>query len=701
MRVTHRAVINVLTAVGRIVGAREGDTMLSVSSISFDISALELLLPLTTGGRVVVAESDAVRDGARLCDSLVRSGATLMQATPSTWKLMLAAGWSGRSGLKVLCGGEPLTPELAGQLLERAEAVWNLYGPTETTIYSSAQRVISAKQGCLIGRPLANTRVYVRDNRGRPVPVGLPGELFIGGDGVAEGYHERPELTAERFLDDPARPGERIYRTGDRVRWHPAGSLEFLGRCDNQVKLRGFRIELGEIESVLDEHPAVSQSVAIVHEARTGDGRIVAYWTPRAAAHPPARELAEHLRARLPGYMVPATLHRLAAFPLTTSGKVDRRSIPAPEQLNGQVTGLVESPRNELETKLVAIWSNVLEREDIGIHDNFFYIGGHSLLAIRLLWLIEHELLRAISIATLFQHPTVAELADRLNRSGLAGTRPVVEHLNAGTAGPAVVMLPSLLGDCSAGRELCEFMPPHLPVYGIMLAGDQPYWDGCETLAHIARGFMDALVDAVPNGPWILVGYSFGGRVAFELARQMQARGREVQLIVILDTGIAPPRRDLAARLTRDIPSILANIPRKLIDDILRTPKTLTRRIRVKLRAWDWPLRFFKRSQGAAVPSLGEGVLDTRNLPELYKQRLEISVRAFRGYRPGTYRGRLAVLKCKVRPIIHVAEPDLGWHCWVDGVVEVKIISGHHGNMLKKPQIQVVAGTIAELVRSS
>jgi amino acid adenylation domain-containing protein len=506
VRVTHRAVINAITAVGRLVGAGPGDTMLAVSSISFDISALELLLPLSTGGRVVVVESEVARDGSKLCDSLVRSGATLMQATPSTWKLLLASGWSGRSRLKVLCGGEPLTRELAGQLLERAEALWNLYGPTETTIWSSAHRVSSAEQAFLIGRPLANTRMYVKDSRGRLVPVGLPGELFIGGDGVAEGYHERPELTAERFLHEEDRPGERVYRTGDRARWHSDGTLEFLGRSDNQVKLRGFRIELGEIEFVLEEHPAVAQSVAIVREARGGDRRIEMYWTPRAAVNPPARELADHLRARLPGYMMPAIFHRVCAFPLTSSGKVDRRSIPASEELNGQVAGRLGLPRNELETKLVAIWSNLLERDDIGIHDNFFDLGGHSLLAIRLLWIIEHELARSLSVVTLFQYPTVAELADRLSRSAPSQTRAIVEQFNAGKAGPAVVMLPSLLGDCFDGRALGRFLPADFRVYGIMLAGDQPYWDGCETLADIARGFMDALLEAIPKGPWILSG---------------------------------------------------------------------------------------------------------------------------------------------------------------------------------------------------
>ncbi len=699
--VTHRNVVNLLNAIGPVVGCEPDDTLLAVSSLSFDISALELLLPLSTGGRVVIAESAVVRDGTKLRALLERSGATIMQATPSTWKLLLASGWHGTRGLKVLCGGESLSRDLAGQLLERAAAVWNVYGPTETTIWSSLHRVTSAEQAHLIGRPLANTRMYVQDAAGRAVPVGIPGELLIAGDGVAQGYLARPELTAERFVDDPVYPGEPAYRTGDHVRWHADGSLEFLGRADNQVKLRGFRIELGEIESLLEEHPAVDQSVVVLRTDESGDGRIAAYWTLRTDAETPSpRLLADHLRSHLPAYMVPSTFIRLAALPMTSSGKVDRRALPPLEIMNGRDARHCESPRSSLESKLVEIWSRLLERADIGIHDDFFHLGGHSLLAIRLLWMVEHELNRQISIATLFQHPTVAELAECLEIATVAQTQPVVEQCRDGSGGPAIVILPSLLGECFEARLLSKLLPPHLPVYGMMLAGNQPYWPGCETLADIAAGFMKALLDAVPSGPWILVGYSFGGRLAFELARQLQAAGRSVSLIVIIDTGIPPTHRSLRVRLTRDLPSILANIPRKLAFELGHSPRALARRLSLKLRVLSSPLRLSGRSNGAVSPSLGEQFFGVTTLPELYKQRLELSVRAFREYRPGVYAGRLAVVRCRLRPLFHIADPDMGWKQWVDGTVEVRAISGPHSNLFSPTRIQDLARTIVDLLES-
>ena len=386
VEVRHRGVVNFLTSMAREPGLCARDMLLAVTTLSFDIAVLELFLPLTVGGRVVIASREVATDGEALSRALEASGATVMQATPATWRMLVEAGWRGPEGFKVLCGGEALPSDLAGELVARAGSVWNLYGPTEATVWSTCYRIKDPGEPVLIGRPIGNTRVYVLDRHGQPLPVGIPGELYIGGEGVARGYLNRPELTAERFVPDPFGEDENatLYRTGDRVRYRRDGNLEYLGRLDHQVKVRGFRIELGEIEAVLQEHPAVGQTAVIVREERAGDPRLVAYVVPAPHQAVVATELRKHLRGRLPEYMVPPHLVELEALPLTPNGKVDRNALPSP--FGGEVFSEERyvAPRTETEVRLASVWQEVLGVERVGLHDNFFELGGHSLLAMRL-----------------------------------------------------------------------------------------------------------------------------------------------------------------------------------------------------------------------------------------------------------------------------------------------------------------------------
>ena len=386
VEVRHRGVVNFLTSMAREPGLCARDMLLAVTTMSFDIAVLELFLPLTVGGRVVIASREVATDGEALSRALEASGATVMQATPATWRMLVEAGWRGPEGFKVLCGGEALPSDLAGELVARAGSVWNLYGPTEATVWSTCYRIKDPGEPVLIGRPIGNTRVYVLDRHGQPLPVGIPGELYIGGEGVARGYLNRPELTAERFVPDPFGEDENatLYRTGDRVRYRRDGNLEYLGRLDHQVKVRGFRIELGEIEAVLQEHPAVGQTAVIVREERAGDPRLVAYVVPAPHQAVVATELRKHLRGRLPEYMVPPHLVELEALPLTPNGKVDRNALPSP--FGGEVFSEERyvAPRTETEVRLASVWQEVLGVERVGLHDNFFELGGHSLLAMRL-----------------------------------------------------------------------------------------------------------------------------------------------------------------------------------------------------------------------------------------------------------------------------------------------------------------------------
>ncbi|WP_268879069.1 non-ribosomal peptide synthetase [Piscinibacter terrae] len=412
--IEHISVVNTLAAMGRVLRIEPADRVLALATVAFDIAGLEIFLPLTSGASIVMADRAHGLDPSSLADLLQRHDVTLMQATPTTWRMLLDSGWQGSRRLKALSGGEALSAEVAARLLPRVETLWNAYGPTETTIYSTA---VQAGQGGRqtwepgsIGRPLANTRLYVLDTQHEPVPVGVAGELYIGGAGVARGYFNQPGLSAERFIDDPfaGEADARMYRTGDLARYLPDGQVEYLGRNDFQVKIRGFRIELGEIETRLAQHPQVRQAVVLAREIG-GDHRLVAYVV---GDHPDAQALRAHLLAGVPEYMVPAAYVSMDALPLTPNGKVDRKALPAPDSTAYLAHG-DESPVGETETLLAGLWAQVLGLDRVGRHDNFFELGGHSLLAVSLMERMRQAGLPA-DVRRLFGHPTVAALAASL-----------------------------------------------------------------------------------------------------------------------------------------------------------------------------------------------------------------------------------------------------------------------------------------------
>ncbi|MFS8069698.1 MAG: non-ribosomal peptide synthetase, partial [Byssovorax sp.] len=410
VRIPHRALANFLTTMRAEPGLTASDRLLAVTSLSFDIAGLELFLPLVSGGRVEIAGRAAVVDGAKLAALLAAKGITVMQATPSTWRLLLDAGWQG-APIQALVGGEAVPRELVDRLAPRVASVWNMYGPTETTIWSCIQRLHAGGGPVPIGRPIGNTQVYVLDSALQPVPVGVPGELHIGGDGVALGYLDRPELTAQRFIASPFVAGATLYKTGDLCRFRPDGALEFLGRLDFQVKLRGYRIELGEIEAALAQHPSVAEAVTVVREDVPGDKRLVAYLVTRQDLPVDQADLRAFVGEKLPGYMVPTAYVILAAMPLTPNGKVDRHALPAPETGPGD-EAIHVAPRNPIEVTLAGIWQHVLGRERVGATDDFFDLGGHSLLATQVVARIAEALKVEIPLAGIFQARTLGGVAE-------------------------------------------------------------------------------------------------------------------------------------------------------------------------------------------------------------------------------------------------------------------------------------------------
>ncbi len=459
-QIPHAALCNFLLSMKEAPGLTEGDKLLAVTTLSFDIAGLELYLPLITGACVVLADRDAAASAPDLQALIARHAPTVMQATPATWRMLVENGWRGSERMKLLCGGEAMSRDLASALVARGESVWNLYGPTETTVWSTLYQVQGTEPVVPVGRPIANTQVYVLDRDLSPVPAGVAGELYIGGAGVARGYLERPALTAGRFVPDPfgTTAGARLYRTGDLVRHRPDGSLLFLSRLDHQVKLRGFRIELGEIESVLAARDDVRQAVVMIREDVPGDQRLAAYVAGDPARMPEAASLRAHAAAALPAYMVPSAFVVLDALPLTPNGKVDRKALPVPDGQR-QVTDTFLAPRTEVEDRIARMWSEVLRVEQVGIRDNFFELGGHSLLLLRAHAKIVQAFGAGVSILDCFQHPTIESLVRHLGlgETPAAATRARRRISRRAEGGSGAIAIVGMAGRFPGAASIEEF----------------------------------------------------------------------------------------------------------------------------------------------------------------------------------------------------------------------------------------------------
>jgi len=537
VEIRHRSLVNFLWSMQRQPGCTAEDTLLSVTTLSFDIVGLELYLPLMVGARVEIAGRADVTDGRRLQACIQRVRPTIMQATPATWRLLLDSGWNGDRRLKVLCGGEALPSDLAQKLLDRTAALWNMYGPTETTIWSTIAKVEPNETEITVGRPIANTEVYILNQDMQPVPIGVAGEIYIGGLGLAKGYRKRHDLTADRFVPHPfsTDPAARLYRTGDLGRYRADGCIVHLGRMDHQVKVRGFRIELGEIETVLSTHPAVRQVVVTARDDRQGFKQLVAYVVPQGAQRPSIEALRSVLRPVLPDYMVPSAFVFLDALPLTANNKIDLRSLPAPDWSEQAGIVLRAAPRTGLEMQLTALWQQVLGVGDLSIHDNFFDRGGHSLKAAQLFFHMETVFGRQLPLATLFQAPTVAELAAVLSREQWIPPWQSLVAIQPHGENPPLFLIPGVGGNVLMFAELARLLGPLQPTYGLQARGldgvESPFTSIVETATH----YVEQIRHVAAGGPYLIAGTCTGGVIAYEVARQLIAQGEPVTLIM-LDT---------------------------------------------------------------------------------------------------------------------------------------------------------------------
>ncbi|MTJ19599.1 non-ribosomal peptide synthetase [Dolichospermum sp. UHCC 0299] len=422
VQIQHQSLVNFLLSFQAKLQLTAADTQVAVTTISFDIAGLELFLPLISGAKLVLADRETTQDGFKLAQLLQQSQATIMQATPTTWRLLLTAGWQPQNDFCALCGGEAMPGELAASLLESKVNLWNVYGPTETTIWSAMKKVEQPEDALSIGQGITNTSLYILDRGLNPLPVGIAGELYIGGMGLARGYRGNPRLTSTTFIPNlfSQQPGERLYRTGDLARWLPNGEIEFLGRLDYQVKIRGYRIELGEIETVLESHPAITQAIVQAIGETFTDQKLVAYLVAKSdnlrgvaiEETPTIETLRLYLSTKLPDYMIPSAWVFLDTMPLTANNKVNRRALPIPTQADAQVDYL--APRNPIEEALVEMWQELLKVEKVGVKDNFFHLGGHSLLAGQFHGRIKKVFAVDLALRELFSTVTIEEIAPLL-----------------------------------------------------------------------------------------------------------------------------------------------------------------------------------------------------------------------------------------------------------------------------------------------
>jgi amino acid adenylation domain-containing protein len=670
------------------------DVVLQKTPFSFDVSVWEFFWPLLTGARLVMARPGGQKDPAYLCDVVQQQKVTTLHFVPSMLQAFLEyeGASSCRSVKRVICSGEALPAALVRRFLARFPAceLHNLYGPTEAAVDVSAWKCTGTEAANVpIGRPIANTRIYILGSRGEPVPVGVAGEIFIGGVQVGRGYLNRPDLTAERFVADPfsADPGARMYKTGDLGRWSADGVIEYLGRNDFQVKIRGFRIELGEIEARLAEHVGVREPVVIAHESTDGDKRLVAYYV--SGGHIASDVLRAHLREKLPEYMVPAAYVRLGRMPLSPNGKLDRKALPAPD--NGVfVQDTYEAPAGPVEERLARIWATLLGLERVGRNASFFDLGGHSLLAVRMLVLIEAEFGRSLNLTALFKTPTIASLSPLLQQADSPDISsphavPIQPH---GTKRPLFSIVTP-----TAYLNIARNLGNDQPVIGLQL------FDPAKPLERQYSRFEDMAAECVrlireiqPQGPYAVIGWCAAGVLAFETAQQLIQMGHEVSFVGIID-GWAPDYVRRRGQLWLKTTDLASRCKRALAQR--RAGQLSVKSLVAKVFA---PMMTRSGSGGGAPPAEGTAGPADPQLNAMVQSDLQMWAYLWRlqcAYEPKVLPGRAHVFVAEDRPTGWLADASLGWARLATQGCEVVPYEGRHESIFEEPGASQAAAVIA------
>ena len=710
--VSHRAV-NRLVINTDYVQVTPSDVMAQASNVSFDAATFEIWGALLNGARLVLIGKDTLLSPQSFSTAIERHAITTVFLTTALFNQMVEQIPAALGKLRcLLFGGEAVDTERVKELLRTGppRRLLHVYGPTETTTFASWYRVkaVAAHATTVpIGRPIANTQIFVLDKHLAPVPIGVVGEIYIGGDGLARGYLNQPELTAEKFLYHSfgGEAARRLYKTGDLGRYLPDGNIEFVGRIDNQVKLRGYRIELGEIEAVLTQIPAIQNSVVVVQEDTAGDKRLVAYVVAAQDSAPSTNELRTFLQQKLPDYMVPSVFVFLDALPLTPNGKVDRRALPVPKQAKPELKQNFVTPRSPVEERLAVIWAQVLGVKQVGVTDNFFDVGGHSLLAVRLFAAIEKEFKKRLLLSSLFQGATIEHLASIISQPApFNGSSAIVAIQPQGSKRP-FFCVHEFFGDVLCYFNLARHLGQDQPFYAIEARGldgvEEPFTDIKTMAAH----YIEQIRTVQPVGPYALGGLCFGGLVAFEMAQQLRAKGEAIALVALLDSGVNSNRGrgawwwSFLRNLPRDFPSWL-------IGSLQLNRAQWASLIRQRIRMTQATLREAFRSSAEGshqddAPLRIENLGDFFQFSEQHRKVARAQYRALRQYRPRTYTGHLTLFRARMQPFFSSHEPEKGWGQLAVGGLEIRVVPGNHLGMLQEPHVRVLAQQLRDCLNKA
>ncbi len=686
--IEHRSASAFLHWAATVFSAEQLAGVLASTSVCFDLSVFEMFAPLARGGAIILVENVL-----HLPESPAANKVTLINTVPSAITELLRIKGVPSSVRTVNLAGEPLKTSLVQQIyeLDSVKQVFDLYGPTEDTTYSTF--TLRDDSEATIGRPISNTQAYILDNFLQPVPAGIPGELYLGGDGLARGYLNQTELTNERFIKNPFSEDStaRMYRTGDLVRYLHDGRIEYLGRIDNQVKIRGFRIELGEIEAVLSTHPAVNEAVVIAAEDQSGAKNLAAYFVPNLQSTAKITELRDYLKQKLPDYMIPSFFTELDKLPLTPNGKINRKALPAPSANLTSGERKVVLHRDELERQLTEIWETILGVQPMGIGDNFFEMGGHSLKAVRMFVEVEKTFGKNIPLATLFEAGTIEKLAEILRQDGWSAPESSLVPIQTEGTKPIFFCVHAKGGNVLFYRDLARHLGKDQPFYGIQarrLGGRQI---GHGSVAEMAEFYIKEMRTIQPEGPYFLGGASFGGLAAFEIAQQLCAVGEKVALVALFDTG------------TPDYPKLLPNttVFKSKFYEIVRRVQHHSHSLRMLdseqrkaylLNKKESIRRKYARKIRNAYKKIARRFYTAKNQP-MPKNLIQLEDqiwRAGQNYAPQFYTDKVTLFRASNQPLGIYEDPTLGWENLVDDL-EIHEVPGHHGSITAEPYVQNLA----------
>ncbi len=679
------------------------DRIAQASNASFDAATFEIWGALLNGATSIGISKDTALSPLEFAETLRSERISILFLTTALFNQLAQEVPAVFATLQtVLFGGEAVDPKWVAAVLasDPPQRLLHVYGPTENTTFSAWHPIRELSDDALtvpIGKPIANSDLYILDSELQPVPLGIPGELYVGGDGLAHGYWNRPALTAAKFIQHPFnhKPEAKLYRTGDLARFDEEGNVEFVGRMDHQIKLRGFRIELGEIETLLAQHPSVGNNLVLLREDDPGDKRLVAYVVPKGDAPNPV-DLRSHLRSHLPDYMLPTAFVFLERFPLTPNEKIDRKALPAPEKNRAELNRSFVAARDEVEQQLTQIWEKILGVQPIGVADNFFDLGGHSLLAVKVFSQIEKQIGKKLPLATLFRAPTIEQIAALLRDENHSKSWSTLVDIHPAGSRPPFFWIHTLGGDGGGGffyyRKLAELLGRDQPSFGIR-SPQEPF----TRIEEMARFYVEEIRKFQPEGPYYLGGFCFGGNVAFEMAQHLVAIGEEVGLLVMLEASPPNINQKHAWSATAAKYS-LENLVENVKEFVNHSPqqqlamlKTKGKRLKQKIRS-----RIAPPAQDSPKTELKD-MIDLANYPEGYVKYAETHWHALTEYRPRPYPGQLVLFRAKKQGLSHFNH-SLGWDALVEDRVQINVIPGTHENMLQEPNVQIVAARLRHLL---